>query len=89
MGAMSGPFLCSIFMNIVGLNGFFIFIIFFHLLIGLFGLYRTTIREVVNNPDSQFVAMPSTITAVGIELSPTVGSIEDRQKTEDTQVTSI
>ena len=47
MGAMSGPFLCSIFMNIVGLNGFFVFIIFFHILIGLFGLYRNTIRKVI------------------------------------------
>merc|ERR1711966_328899 len=29
LGAMSGPFLCSVFMNIVGSNGFFIFFIFF------------------------------------------------------------
>ena len=27
LGAMSGPFLCSIFMDIVGSNGFFIFLI--------------------------------------------------------------
>ena len=89
MGAMSGPFLCSIFMNIVGLNGFFIFIIFFHVLIGLFGLYRTTIRKVVENPDSQFVAMPSTITPVGIELSPSTEDIDEPKKTEDTQVTNF
>ena len=29
MGAMGGPFLCSIFMGIVGPNGFFIFLLFF------------------------------------------------------------
>jgi MFS family permease len=29
LGAMSGPFLCSIFMNIVGINGFWIFLHFF------------------------------------------------------------
>ena len=29
LGAMSGPFLCSIFMDIVGSNGFFIFLFFF------------------------------------------------------------
>ena len=29
LGAMSGPFLCSIFMDIVGSNGFFIFFFFF------------------------------------------------------------
>ena len=88
MGAMSGPFLCSIFMNIVGLNGFFVFLIFFHTLIGAFGIYRNTVREVVDNPDSQFVAMPSSITPVGIELSPTVEPIDEPQKTEDTQTTT-
>jgi len=35
MGAMGGPFLCSIFMGIVGPNGFFIFLLFFHSLIGV------------------------------------------------------
>ena len=89
MGAMSGPFLCSIFMNIVGLNGFFVFIIFFHILIGLFGLYRNTIRKVIENPDSQFVAMPSTITPVGIELSPSTENIDEPKKTEDTQFTNF
>ena len=29
LGAMSGPFLCSIFMDIVGSNGFFVFSFFF------------------------------------------------------------
>ena len=88
MGAMSGPFLCSIFMNLVGLNGFFVFLIFFHILIGTFGIYRNTVRSVVDNPDSQFVAMPSSITPVGIELSPTVEPIDEPQKTEDTQTTT-
>jgi MFS family permease len=41
MGAMGGPFLCSVFMGIVGPNGFFIFLIFFHTLIGIYGLYRS------------------------------------------------
>jgi len=85
MGAMGGPFLCSIFMNIVGLNGFFIFLIFFHVLIGAFGIYRNSVRQVVDNPDSQFVAMPTTITPVGIELSPASEPIEEPQKSEDVQ----
>ena len=41
IGAMSGPFLCSLFMGVVGNNGFFIFLIIFHSLIGIFGIYRT------------------------------------------------
>ena len=82
LGAMSGPFLCSIFMNIVGSNGFFVFLLFFHALIGAFGVYRMKIRQTVDNPDSQFVAMPSTITPAGIELNPITEPIEEPKKIE-------
>jgi len=77
LGAMSGPFLCSIFMNIVGSNGFFIFLFFFHSVIGVFGIYRMRVRQTVDNPDSQFVAMPQTITPAGIELNPQTEPIQD------------
>jgi MFS family permease len=77
MGAMGGPFLCSIFMGIVGPNGFFIFLLFFHSLIGIYGVYRSRVRPVVENPDSQFVAMPQSITPAGIELNPSTEPIED------------
>ena len=77
LGAISGPFLCSIFMDIVGANGFFIFLFFFHTIIGFFGIYRMKIRQSVDNPDSQFVAMPQTITPAGIELNPTTEHIEE------------
>jgi MFS family permease len=80
MGAMGGPFLCSIFMNIVGPNGFFIFLLFFHVLIGIYGIYRSRVRPVVENPDSQFVAMPQSITPAGIELNPTTEPIEEPAK---------
>ena len=82
LGAMSGPFLCSIFMNIVGGNGFFIFLFFFHSVIGIFGIYRMRIRDTVDNPDSQFVAMPQTITPAGIELNPTTEPIEEPTQTK-------
>ena len=77
MGAMGGPFLCSIFMGIVGPNGFFIFLLFFHSLIGVYGIYRSRVRPVVENPDSQFVAMPQSITPAGIELNPSTEPIEE------------
>ena len=77
MGAMGGPFLCSIFMNLTNLNGFFVFLMFFHILIGVYGIYRSRIRPVVTNPDSQFVAMPQSITPAGIELNPTTEPIEE------------
>ena len=81
LGAMSGPFLCSIFMEITGLNGYFIFLMFFHLLIGIYGIYRSRIRPAVENPDSQFIAMPQSITPAGIELNPTTEPIEEPSKT--------
>ena len=83
LGAMSGPFLCSIFMDIVGSNGFFIFLFFFHSLIGVFGIYRMKVRQTVDNPDSQFVAMPQTITPAGIELNPVTEPIAEPEKTEE------
>ena len=86
LGAMSGPFLCSIFMNFVGSNGFFVFLFFFHGLIGLFGLYRMRVRETVENPDSQFVAMPQTITPAGIELNPSTEPIEEPKVIESDEV---
>ena len=78
LGAMSGPLLCSVFMDIVGANGFFIFLFIFHGIIGIFGIYRMRVRQTVDNPDSQFVAMPQTITPAGIELNPITEPIEEK-----------
>ncbi len=77
LGAMSGPFLCSLFMDFVGPNGFFVFLFFFHSVIGFFGIYRMSVRKTIENPDSQFVAMPQTITPAGIELNPSTEHIEE------------
>ncbi len=82
MGAMGGPFLCSVFMNLTNLNGYFVFLMFFHILIGVYGIYRSRVRPVVENPDSQFVAMPQSITPAGIELNPTTEPIEEPSKPE-------
>ena len=38
------------------------------------------IRETESNPDSQFVAMPQSITPAGIELNPTTEPIEEPKK---------
>ena len=86
MGAMGGPFLCSIFMDLTNLNGFFIFLMFFHILIGTYGVYRSKVRPVVENPDSQFVAMPQSITPAGIELNPTTEPIEEPMKTNPVSI---
>ena len=70
LGAMVGPFLCSTLMNAFGTNGFFIYLLIFHLIIGLFGLYRITRREAVENPDNTFTPLPRNITPAGLELDP-------------------
>jgi len=64
-------------MGVVGSNGFFVFLRFFHALIGMFGVHRMRVRKTVEKPDSQFVAMPSTITPAGFELNPTTEPIEE------------
>jgi len=74
MGAMSGPFLCSLLMNKFGSNGFFVHLLFFHLIIGLFGLYRITKRNYKDNPESTYTPLPRNITPLGIELDPTTGA---------------
>jgi len=74
LGAMGGPLLCSIFMNTFGPNGFFIYLGIFHFLIGAFGLYRITIRDYEDNPESTFTPLPRNITPLGIELDPTTGA---------------
>ena len=74
MGAMGGPFLCSLLMNKFGSNGFFVHLLFFHLIIGLFGLYRITKRGYKDNPESTYTPLPRNITPLGIELDPTTGA---------------
>ena len=70
IGAIIGPILCSLFMEIFNINGFFIFLILSHLFIAIFGIYRMKIRESVDNPDSTFTPVPATITPAGLELDP-------------------
>ena len=83
LGAISGPFLCSVFMNIIGSNGYFIFLIIFHSIIGIFAIYRMKIRKTEENPDSQFTPLPQTITPLGMELNPTTEPIEEPVKDID------
>ena len=74
LGAIGGPIACSIFMNKFGPNSFFIFLLIFHVIIGLFGIYRITRRVTKDNPDSTFTPLPKNITPLGMELDPTTGA---------------
>jgi MFS family permease len=73
LGAMGGPIICSMFMNEFGPNSFFIFLLFFHVVIFLFALYRITKRPTEDNPDSTFTPLPKNITPLGMELDPDTG----------------
>ncbi len=74
LGAMGGPITCTIFMNYFGANGFFLYLITFHIIISLFGFYRINIRRSVeDNPDNTFTPLPRNITPAGIELDPDTG----------------
>ena len=74
LGAMTGPLLCSLLMYKFGTNGFFVHLLFFHLIIGVFGLYRITKRAYEDNPESTFTPLPRNITSLGIELDPSTGA---------------
>ena len=77
IGAISGPIVCSLFMDWFNMNGFFVFLIIVHILIGIFGIYRMNVRKVADNPDSTFTPIPATITPAGLELDPTAEYIEE------------
>ena len=74
LGAIAGPFVCSLFMGFIGPEGFFIFLVFGNSFIGLFALYRMSIRSVVDNKDNQFFPIPRSITPMGMELNPAIKS---------------
>ena len=47
------------------------------------------VREVIENPDSQFTPLPTTITPIGLELNPATEPIEDPIKSVGTKETAI
>ena len=85
VGAISGPILCSLFMEWFGLNGFFGFLIIVHTLIGAFGLHRMRVRKTVDNPDSTFTPVPATITPAGLELDPDTPATLDNTTLNETK----
>ena len=45
LGAIAGPIMCSILMNIFGPNGFFIHLLIFFMVITIFGIFRMNKRK--------------------------------------------
>ena len=70
IGAICGPILASLFMNLIGADGFFIYLFLVHGLLGIFGLYRMTKRAKPTDLESQYTPLPRNISAAGMELTP-------------------
>jgi len=77
IGAILGPITVSLFMKVIGPDGFFVYLFIVHLLLGLFGLYRIGKRTKPADIESQYVPLPRNISAAGMELNPKVENTED------------
>ena len=86
IGAISGPIICSVFMSWFDINGLFVFLIIAHIIIGIFGVYRMNVRDVVENPDSTYTSIPATITPAGLELDPDTPETLDNNQAEQSKV---
>ena len=73
-------------MNVIAPTGSFIFLIIFHSVIGIFAIYRMKVRVTEDNPDSQFIPLPQTITPLGMELNPTTEPIDEPIKEENKSI---
>ena len=83
LGAMAGPLICSSLMYQFGPNGFFLHLIIFLFMIVIFGIFRMTRRQYIDNPDSTFTPLPRDITPLGIELDPSTGAnLSNNEKNE-------
>jgi MFS family permease len=76
IGAILGPIAVSLFMKVIGPDGFFVYIFIVHLLLGFFGLYRMGKRAKPSDIESQYVPLPRNISATGMELNPKVEPTE-------------
>ena len=77
IGSICGPLIVSGIMSIIGPNGFHIYLVLIHGLLGLFGLYRITKRAVPSDSESQYTPLPRNITPAGMKLNPITEPIEE------------
>ena len=77
LGAICGPIIASFFMNIIGPDGFFIYLFIVHGLLGLFGLYRIAKRAKPTDLESQYTPLPRNISAAGMELTPIAEPLDE------------
>ena len=78
IGSILGPLMVSAMMSVTGPNGYHIYLLLIHGLLGLFGLYRMTKRAIPADSESQYVPLPRNITPAGMELNPVTEPIEEQ-----------
>jgi MFS family permease len=77
LGAICGPITASFFMNVLGPDGFFVYLFIVHGLLGLFGLYRMAKRSKPADLESQYTPLPRNISAAGMELTPIAEPLDE------------
>ena len=77
LGAICGPIIASIFMNMIGPDGFFVYLFIVHGLLGIFGLYRMAKRTKPNDLESLYTPLPRNISPAGMELTPIAKPLDD------------
>ena len=77
LGSICGPITASFFMNIIGPDGFFVYLFIVHGLLGLFGLYRVAKRTKPIDLESQYTPLPRNISAAGMELTSITEPLDD------------
>ena len=77
LGSICGPIIVSFFMNLIGPDGFFIYLFIVHGLLGFFGLYRMARRTKPTDLESQYIPLPRNISAAGMELTPIAEPLDD------------
>jgi len=77
IGAICGPIIVSFFMNIIGPDGFFVYLFIVHGLLGLFGIYRMSKRTKSADLESQYTPLPRNISSAGMELTPIAEPLDD------------
>ena len=77
LGSICGPIIVSLFMNVFGPDGFFLYLFIVHAVLGFFGLYRMTKRQKSSDLESQYTPLPRNISAAGMELNPISEPLDD------------
>jgi hypothetical protein len=79
VGATSGPIIGTLFMKFFGPNGLFMFVIFIHLLIAIYGIWRIFIKK-GQVAATSFVGVSKATSPLAIGLSPEAQPLSEEKK---------